>query len=115
MVGQEIRAVVKDYTRDRMRIYFPTSFIEFEGTGRGSQDLIPYFKPADDSGNFYFLPLGFVGKTIASATTNSEGGAPPLLIQFTDGTDVIVEPYLGDGLKIIQSDELSAFGASDDD
>lgn len=114
IVGLEIRAVVKDYSKGRIRIYFPASFIEVEGRGRWPHvDLLPYFKPTDDPGDFYYLPFAFVGRTIASAKVERTLDEPPLHLVFADGSDVLLEPYMGGKLKVIKTDAEATLGADD--
>lgn len=102
LIGREIRSVVKEYATGRIQIYFPDAFIEIQGRGRWPPpDLLPYFKPTDDSSDFHYLPMGFVGKTIATAWREQDEAR--LYLAFTDGTDVLLEPYMGGALKIITS------------
>jgi DNA-binding beta-propeller fold protein YncE len=114
IVGQEIRAVVKDYGHGRVRIYFPGSFIEVEGRGRWPQaDLMPYFKPTDGSDDFYFLPFAFVGRTIASAHLDRTSDESSLHLVFSDGSDVLLETYMSGTLKVIKTDADAPLEAGD--
>jgi DNA-binding beta-propeller fold protein YncE len=116
IVGLEIRAIVKDYSQGRIRIYFPASLIEVEGRGHWPDvDLMPYFKPTDGSGDFYYLPFAFVGRTIASAKLDRTSDEPPLHIVFSDGSDVLLETYMSGTLKVIKTDAEAALGAADPD